>query len=1290
MENNRIKCAVDTEKVKLVNKDNVDIINYIVSDIKLQPPDCSLFSEEGFEISIHKEVLYQTKFMREMLKSMDCCCGKVELFFPTLPKEDLEVMVNFLYSGKIICRNRSDLCKVVVNLTQFLGFPNCMDLRSITNCYALQERTFEKVDSEKMINVKKEQNFAAPNGNIEHPLTMKSLGEVKNLKILIHSPNAIFKQEMEVDQKFKTVESKLETDLSKDIDLSEDSSKRVSNPSNSAIEQVQGLNSSDNLEASDISLDNQIRQTSNLVAFRTEKDTKDKHTNLLNIEDLSKKCLDGISDAGKNNDRMEESMPETSKVETEELADVPTTFKCLKCKPYPGRTSNFRNFSTKERLEKHVASFHEGKFGSSYKCNYCSTFYSNKSNLDRHQIRNCTKGVTPIEKKVTTSTKLKCSKCKYKSFSTQSELNEHIILVHEGKSKNKFECVQCYKFFSTKANLDRHILENCPPETKSTTTKPCFITFGSRDVLGDLIIEKPNSEMTGQKIETNDYKMDVETESKEVLKDSIIENPKHEMNESISEKSNNEMNYFISEKPNHEISGQEIETIDDKMDVETSESIDSDDHDSDNSDSSIFELSECSKHILKQEERSDSPNDIPYVGTKSELQNILTSREKGGGIKKMKTEVKTEIKDEPFGKFEAREQGGIDFITSKDFDHSYNMPEFPTLNMKRDVKTEVKEEPSRKFEAKEQDEIDFITTGHLRANDPDDADESNSLDDSYDSDDLDSSISSNFSDKQEAELDSPDEIDLSKSTSMDDQMSDASIIDEFDDSMNLEAECFDFLNNYESSFNNMPNIEPIETSNFEFERMPSNPTFLHCNICKSKHTRFLTQTELDEHMARFHVQKTVNGFKVISLSKNSMKGTKEIVFEKHESDYQMKDIQKKTEVEVEIGTLRSEKKKLVLHLKCSECDKTFGKNHILEHHMRVIHKKTQQEIDHFYQSEKRSLEGHVLAVQEGKRLVNIEREERSLYDSLNREKINDKKEDGMPEIAKVSYSCQVCKKTFKQKELANRHVAIVHEKKKLILHLKCSECDKTFSENYLLEHHMSVIHKKTQEEIYHSYQSEKKFPLENVVSVQKGKKLVPLCHVCGKTFKTNFSVNTHVAAVHEKKMFKCSACEKSFKSTQYLQVHFESVHEGKKRFECSLCGRKYAAKHKLEHHIASIHEGIKPHLCPLCGHAFVQANNLKKHIAMVHEGKRPYSCDACDKTYKMKLHLKNHKARAHDEKTPFKCPTCDKAFSVEIDMKKHSFIHTNIRPHECNACDLKFKRRVHLKTHLKTIHGLVK
>ena len=80
MQNNTVKSTIN--HVKLINKDNLDMVNYIESDIKLQPPDCSLFSEDGFEVPIHKEVLYQTNFLREIVKTMDCCCCKMELFFP--------------------------------------------------------------------------------------------------------------------------------------------------------------------------------------------------------------------------------------------------------------------------------------------------------------------------------------------------------------------------------------------------------------------------------------------------------------------------------------------------------------------------------------------------------------------------------------------------------------------------------------------------------------------------------------------------------------------------------------------------------------------------------------------------------------------------------------------------------------------------------------------------------------------------------------------------------------------------------------------------------------------------------------------------------------------------------------------------------------------------------------------------------------------------------------------------------------------------------------------------------
>ena len=60
---------------------------------------------------------------------------------------------------------------------------------------------------------------------------------------------------------------------------------------------------------------------------------------------------------------------------------------------------------------------------------------------------------------------------------------------------------------------------------------------------------------------------------------------------------------------------------------------------------------------------------------------------------KMKTEVKTEVKEEPFATFEASEQGGIDFITSKDFDQNVNESEFPTQKIDFAIKRKIRKEP---------------------------------------------------------------------------------------------------------------------------------------------------------------------------------------------------------------------------------------------------------------------------------------------------------------------------------------------------------------------------------------------------------------------------------------------------------------------------------------------------------------------------------------------------------------------------------------------------------------------
>ena len=67
----------------LVNKESMTIVeNNMSLYFKEKPPDCSLFSQDNFEFPIHKEVLFQTNYLCEMIQSTtsDPCFCKIKYF----------------------------------------------------------------------------------------------------------------------------------------------------------------------------------------------------------------------------------------------------------------------------------------------------------------------------------------------------------------------------------------------------------------------------------------------------------------------------------------------------------------------------------------------------------------------------------------------------------------------------------------------------------------------------------------------------------------------------------------------------------------------------------------------------------------------------------------------------------------------------------------------------------------------------------------------------------------------------------------------------------------------------------------------------------------------------------------------------------------------------------------------------------------------------------------------------------------------------------------------------------
>ena len=108
----------------LASQEPMALTNYMETYFKHKTPDISLFSQDNFEIPVHKEVFYQTQLMRSMLKSanFDNCCSKASVICP-LQNEELKMIAQFFYSGEIICRNQEEATQMSKNLSELFGFP---------------------------------------------------------------------------------------------------------------------------------------------------------------------------------------------------------------------------------------------------------------------------------------------------------------------------------------------------------------------------------------------------------------------------------------------------------------------------------------------------------------------------------------------------------------------------------------------------------------------------------------------------------------------------------------------------------------------------------------------------------------------------------------------------------------------------------------------------------------------------------------------------------------------------------------------------------------------------------------------------------------------------------------------------------------------------------------------------------------------------------------------------------------------------------------------------------------
>jgi hypothetical protein len=212
------------------------------------------------------------------------------------------------------------------------------------------------------------------------------------------------------------------------------------------------------------------------------------------------------------------------------------------------------------------------------------------------------------------------------------------------------------------------------------------------------------------------------------------------------------------------------------------------------------------------------------------------------------------------------------------------------------------------------------------------------------------------------------------------------------------------------------------------------------------------------------------------------------------------------------------------------------------------------------------------------------------------------------------------------------------------------------------------------------------------------------CELCGKSFKTVYTLKKHVENVHEKKHNVnvstgtkinneiCDLCRKSFKTKKDLTKHLKNVHNNQQIF-CQVCNNVYQSKYTLQSHMQKIHgETIS---CKVCGKSFKTVCVLKKHVENVHEKKHNVNvslidksnnviCNFCSKLFKTKKYLTKHLKTVHNNQQIF-CQVCNTGCHSKYTLQSHmQKIHGETI--SCEICGKSFKTVYTLKKHAENIH----
>ena len=393
-------------------------------------PTCKLYSQDGFFVKCHKEVLIQTPFLRKLLKDSSNCSHfseQVDIFFPFVNHQILEQINIFLYTGEIDARKNEEIDQICEILVKVLGFP--LDLPSKTSHLA---KVQDKID--------------CPVGECEEIVEVTEL--------LDHYAKDIL-EEIEVNTELielrKTIKCRFCRSFINYIQGNSDQNDRQ-NVLNHYLEHEENIknylketcNFEEKRNLADILNPKRAVALNDSITILQNMDCNDEDAiscdlckdNFASNIELKKHVIE-THGVGKRKNFMCNSCKKCFVDETTMKLHIATShlnsnshrFSCLYCD---------KVFDKQENLQTHYKSEHKEKI---FKCEYCSQTFKNSTQLHFHKEENHN------------PRKYKCKPCD-KTFESYQKFHIHQRKMHG------ILCEICKKTFTTQKNLMKHRLNS--------------------------------------------------------------------------------------------------------------------------------------------------------------------------------------------------------------------------------------------------------------------------------------------------------------------------------------------------------------------------------------------------------------------------------------------------------------------------------------------------------------------------------------------------------------------------------------------------------------------------------------------------------------------------------------------------------------------------------------------------------------------------------------------------------------------------------------------------------------